>query len=485
VTVHENVSTPPYADRVDEMELGRKKRAASNGDAGMSKKDLRAAAVKEMNLEYALILVGSGAAILREGHDAYGEPEYKFMSIDAFKEWLRPQKVWTGDTYIGAAALWLNDEHRRQYDGLVFAPQQQARGNYYNLWRGFAVEPDPRGAAGCQRFLSHMADNVCDGDEKHFAWLMGWFAALVQNPTEKTGNAVVFKGPQGAGKTIVGRCMGELLGEHYTLVADPRYVTGRFNSHLINRLLLQLDEATWGGDHVATGKLKDLITGDYQLIEFKGKEPVSVRNYLRLMITSNNDWVVPAGMDERRFAVFDVGEKQMQNHAYFQAIEDEMRNGGAGALLHYLQHYDLSEINLRQIPTTAALFDQKLSSLTPEMSWWIDVLNEGSLPGDKAGEGSAPASQLFDSYIAHAHNRGVNRRGNAKQLGIFLAKHAPGRARKKRGLNLGGAGGPRVWWYDFPPLAKCRAEFCRIARYPVDWDEEDSEWSPDTTHAPP
>jgi hypothetical protein len=476
VTVNGDVQVPAYA--VGPLELGRKRRAVPPppDDAAEERpKDRRAAAVAEMNQEYAYILLGTGGAVLREGKDAYGDPEYKFLSMDAFKEWLRPQKVWTGSSYVSKSALWLNDEHRRQYAGLVFAPGG-AGSEYYNLWRKFAVEPTTTGS--CQRLVTHIADNVCRGDESLFAWVMGWFAAIFQRPTEKAGTALVLRGAQGSGKTIVGKIFGSLLGEHYTLVGDPRYVTGRFNAHLMNRLLLQLDEATWGGDHVATGKLKDLVTGDYQTIEFKGKEPVSVRNYLRLLITSNNDWVVPAGMDERRFAVLDIGDEQMQKSAYFQAIEDEISNGGAGRLLRYLLDYDLSEINLKQIPSTGALFEQKISSLSPEMSWWVDVLHEGTLPGDKHGEGSAPTQQLYRSYLEHAKERGVNRRGSDIQLGIFLHKYVPGLVKRRRSLGLGGTSRP--WWYDFPSLATCRAAFALAARYATEWpgDAEDN-WTAD------
>jgi hypothetical protein len=51
-----------------------------------------------------------------------------------------------------------------------------------------------------------------------------------------------------------------------------------------------------------------------------------VRNYLRILITGDSDWLVPAGFEERRFAVFDVGEDHL--HAYFAAIDAEMNAGG-------------------------------------------------------------------------------------------------------------------------------------------------------------
>jgi hypothetical protein len=216
--------------------------------------------------------------------------------------------------------------------------------------------------------------------------VIGWFADLVQHPGEKCGTALALRGRQGVGKTIVGKIVGSLLGEHYVAVSDPRYVTGRFNSHLVSALLLHADEGFWAGDHAAEGKIKDLVTGDFHFVEFKGREPIKIRNYVRLLVTGNPAWLVPAGMEERRFAVLDVGEDRMQDHRYFAAIEKQMAAGGRAALLDYLLKFDLSRVNLRQIPRTAALLDQKIASLSPEMSWLLDFLRAGQLPWGCDGE---------------------------------------------------------------------------------------------------
>jgi hypothetical protein len=68
-----------------------------------------------------------------------------------------------------------------------------------------------------------------------FNWVFGWFADIFQHPDTKCGTALVLRGPMGVGKTIVGDTFGQLLGAHYVQVADPRYVTGRFNAHLVVR----------------------------------------------------------------------------------------------------------------------------------------------------------------------------------------------------------------------------------------------------------
>src|SRR5207245_1865389 len=90
------------------------------------------------------------------------------------------------------------------------------------------------------------------------------------------------------------------------------------------------------------------------------------------------EWVIPAGKDERRFLVCDVADHVAQNHAYFREMDAELAAGGRELLLADLLEFDLSAVNLRQIPKTAALLQQKLQSLDPFHSWWFERLESGS-----------------------------------------------------------------------------------------------------------
>jgi Family of unknown function (DUF5906) len=185
-----------------------------------------------------------------------------------------------------------------------------------------------------------------------YQWVIGWCADIVQHPARKSSTSLVLRGFQGTGKTIFGKVIGSLLGPQYLPIADSRYIVGQFNSHLISCPLLHADESFWAGDHAAEGKLKHLVTGDWHMIELKGIEPIKVRNYVRLLVTGNQDWIVPAAKEERRFAVLDVGDKHREDHKYFAAIERQMEAGGREALLHHLLNFDLSQVNLRTIPKT-------------------------------------------------------------------------------------------------------------------------------------
>jgi hypothetical protein len=322
-----------------------------------------------------------------------------------------------------------------------------------------------------------MRDNICQENESIYEWVMGRFAQIFQYPEDKRDTSLAVRGKQGVGKTKVGEVIGSLLGigRHYLCVAEPRYVTGQFNSHMAQLLMLHADEAFWAGDRGAEGKLKDMISGKRHPIEFKGKEAIWVANYMRLFITGNPDWVVPAGWEERRFCVLDAGEKHIRDHPYFEAIDKEMNNGGREALLyHFLNNIDLSKINLREIPKTNALLDQKLASFSVEQDWWFDVLYRGELPQLENGC-ECLKSQLHDSYLHRMEKTG--RRGTPRatstKLGMFLSKVV--------GSGLDGTirDDKRKYKYRFPPLKECRERFAKLTQSTIAWEDPNAVWESD------
>ena len=65
-------------------------------------------------------------------------------------------------------------------------------------------------------------------DDALYLWVVGRFAEIAQRPDRKSGTALVIRGKQGTGKTIVGKVTGSLFREHCVLVADLRFIVGRF-----------------------------------------------------------------------------------------------------------------------------------------------------------------------------------------------------------------------------------------------------------------
>jgi hypothetical protein len=423
------------------------------------------AAVEDLNRRYAVVKVGNKVRVLQTD----GE-EISLLRRDDFATLLSNRRINESGRSIGIANLWLNSEYRRTYEGIVFEPGVQDVGANWNLWRGWAVEPKE---GDCSLFLQHVRENTCQGNEELYRWVIAWFADLFQNPREKPGTALVFGGKQGTGKTIVGTVIGKLLGKHYQLVASPHRVTGAFNAHMERCLLLQADEAFWAGDKQAEGTLKNLITSSHHHIERKGVEAVEVPNYVRLLVTSNSKWKVPAGLKERRFCVIEVGENRMQDKVFFGALDRQMRGGGYEALLHHLQTLDCSAIDLRTIPETAALFEEKVATLDPEEAWWLDILIKGYIPGDGTGEGEAPKHWIFEDYIRHAQNAGRRRRSSETTVGMFLKEYVPNISTDYLFRH-----GKKIPTYIFPSLAECRQTISRLAGYSGTWGAP-AEWEAD------
>jgi hypothetical protein len=137
------------------------------------------------------------------------------------------------------------------------------------------------------------------------------------------------------------------------------------------------------------------------------------------MMASNHAWVVPAGPTARRFAVFDVKNIRKDNRAYFNAIIDQMYNGGLAAMLHDLLHHGLNGFEVRTVPQTGALAEQKMHSLEPKAAWLLDILISGRVfDGDKFWRtvvATEDVQKLYASALRHAFDRSLK-----IKLGQFL-----------------------------------------------------------------
>lgn len=356
---------------------------------------------------------------------------------------------------------WISHPQRREYKTLVFSPGNDVPGSY-NLWKGFACEPRK---GDCQKFLTHIHDNICGGNEEYTTYMLGWLARMIQHPDSPGQTAIVLRGKQGTGKSFFVKQIGALLGRHFMQVSDPKHLVGSFNAHLRDTILLFGDEAFYAGDKKHESVLKMLITEEIITIESKGIDAEAAPNYVHCILASNSHWVVPAGPEERRFFVLDVGDSQQQNASYFRDIAEQMENGGREALLHYLLTYDLSGYEVRKIPKTEALREQKLLSLDSEEEWWYTKLVDGRLLFDKEGWPlEVMKDDVYADYIDYVAGQSVYRRANRTALGKFISRVCPEVGTKQKAVRLKKMTNDgyvteynaRPYFYLLPPLARCR-----------------------------
>lgn len=432
-----------------------------------------------LNINHAYVVAGGGDHILWETTDKNNREILEHLSMGAFQRKHAAWKMNAGKRDEAVTDLWMASTRRRSYDGLCFMPEQKSPERFFNMWRGFAYKPLPPDQQptkeqrdGVEKFLDHARCNVCRSEDSLYRWLIGYFAHLVQRPWEKPLVALVFRGGKGVGKNALVERIGALLGGHFLLTSNRRYLVGNFNGHLENCLLFALDEAFWSGDKQAEGQLKDLITGKEHVIEHKGKEPFRVENKTRIAIIGNEEWLVPSTADERRFAVFDVGDGRKQDRAFFDAMQTALESGGYRLLLRTLLDYDLTGIDLNDAPKTEALLDQKHATLDPFQQWWLDCLTEGRvLAGDfeTAWPGSVECERFRSAFRRYVKERNIRSRiPEDKSIGKTLRRVAGGLVNPSKARS--GDGFVNV--YKLPSLSDARGAWDRYIGHTVEWPEE-------------
>jgi hypothetical protein len=461
-------------------------------EAKLASADVMNAAIDKINEQHALVLLGDKTMILKL------DKGVRMITVSAFYQWFANRQMFvsratTDDTgnattknvRVKLGQAWMESPRRRQYDDVVFNPVDgEIPANHFNLWQGFAYKPLKCDQSKFNLFIEHIRENIANGDKDHFHWIMSWIAQIIQQPGDKLGSSLVLQNKKGTGKTLFAEILAQLFGKHATTIDDPHRLYGHFNSHLVSTIFLVLEEAFWAGDKKAEGRLKHLITGKTQSIEYKGKDTIDVRNYIRALILSDGNWTVPAGLEERRFGVFRGSDAHMQDTKYFAAIVRQIKQPGAmEGLMYYLKNYDISGVDLRNPPKTEALRSQKVLTLDHELSWWYTVLQNGVLPWGCDHVRSCPASRLFDHYVRHAMRQGVPRRSIETQIGVMLRKCMPqghelkrNHRGKYRSVMRDGVRPVDGSTYEFPPLADCRAAFDREALQPMEWDDKE-EWT--------
>ena len=315
--------------------------------------------------------------------------------------------------------------------GLRFLPglPQTESGDWWNTWTGWGVAPAPAGT--CELFNHHLRERVCGGSAEAFSYLWRWAAHIVQHPRQKPGVAVILQGAKGCGKSVVGDVLGRLVGaRHRAVLKEREHLLGRFNGHLADALLIQVEEAFWARDPKGEGTLKSLITEGQMLVERKGIDAVTAQSFCRVLVTSNESFVVPATVGERRFLVLRMTNPNIAG-PIVQAMMAELQVGGYARLMHELLETDLAGFDPTRCPATAALAEQIAQNLPPVEEWFGAETDAGELwqgyaTGDEGAEWvKVPAQQLRERFD----------RWNAKQRAGRVSDAAWSRELKRLGFH--------------------------------------------------
>jgi hypothetical protein len=347
-----------------------------------------------------------------------------------------------GTRKVTHADFWFTHEQRRQYETVVFKPGKEVEDSELNLWQGFSCEPKE---GDCQLILDFIKAIACAGDETHYEYLVNLLALGIQKPWQRWGVAVVCRGGQGTGKGSLAYFFGGLFGQHYRLINKAKHLTGEFNAHHRDALVMFADEAL-ATEPSAIGTLKSIITEPIIPIQPKGFDIENYPNYLKIIIASNHKNPVSIDVDDRRMFCLDFANDQKQQSVYFRALyKFYNEQGGKEAFLYHLKHLDIAGFNVYNVPHTKMWAEGKLASLPIEEAAILHLLEQGWFPGTQTKslrDYSCPAQILKEHLHSLAPKlRDVGPRALAavlKKLGC-VSKHT------NRGT---------VWWFEELPIMR-------------------------------
>jgi hypothetical protein len=341
---------------------------------------------------------------------------------------------------------------------------------YLNIFPGWPLKPKP----GAWPLLEwHLRHTVCGSSETEYGYLLDWFSHLVQEPAEKAGVALVLKGGKGWGKsTPFAKLLRKILGSGMMVLGNNNQLTGKFNEHLRDKLLVIVEESFWAGNRSDEGVLKHLISDSETAYEPKGYSVMAGASYIRVVMITNNEWAAPASADERRFflptmapASVTIDQAGGKKGAFFPKLYAEIEAGGAAAFLHHVANRRISS-GVVNVPDTPGLIEQKARSLHGVRAWLYEAMHEGAFRSDRAGEarlGAVPTvinfSAVFDSALRYA-SRGSADRGVKVQAQLALVEAFGELPQTADGLT-------------FPPLDSCRSMLDKYLGFKVRWPGQD------------
>ena len=374
--------------------------------------------------------------------------------------------TWSG---VEAPAFywWLAQDDKRVFSGVTFEPDpRKVPKGHLNLCRGFSVKPRAK-ADGWTVLADHILRNLCQGDSASRDFLLDWCAHLFQRPGVKIGVAPVLYGDKGCGKSLFTGVLAHCIGTDYSPVLDnPELLSGKFNAHLAEALLIRAEEAIHAKDPRHVSRMNNLITSVDFMIERKGIDPFMIKSKANLVMTTNARHSTPASGDERRYFVLHCGNGNRQDSQYFGALLRQLEDGGYAAFVHDLMRRDISGTDFSRPPATPMLSVQIAASFTGLDRWWASALTMGGLPfvqtPEMASEESlewpdsgpfeVPATLVQQSATAFARNYAGPPTPEA--VGKYLSAEITGLTKGRRQV-----GAERYRTYVFPPLEECRRDF--------------------------
>jgi hypothetical protein len=299
----------------------------------------------------------------------------------------------------------------------------------YSLFHGYKHKLlDECDMTKIAKFINHIREVVCGGDEKVFKYVCQWFAKLVQIPDAKIRTALVLFSRQGAGKNdAFTNILCELVGYSVKQLTNMDDIVGSFNAVLENHKLIVCDELndSQASKYLNMDALKGVITGISFRLNEKGLRKRTADNFANFIFSSNNRDAIRIDNHDGRYVFVDMSDKYCSKRdgvdnplskPYFDELFKEIDTSGfCDNLLTYFMKVDISDFVAEAIPETQSRKDAQEFSKSS-----VRLFVEEQIESFRLGYNCEDAYQTFREYC----QRNGFSQMNVKTFGLKVKEFA-------------------------------------------------------------
>jgi hypothetical protein len=289
-----------------------------------------------------------------------------------------------------------------QTPGIIVEYEGQAT---FNTYRPSTVTPIGGNMDIYGELVLHLAgEEDFEGRDFIYQWLAFGYQPIAKGLAPKMpGSALILYGNEGGGKGLLYQTMQALYGEHNCIKIGQGSIDGKHNAEVVNKLLVYaneiMDNPKYGKE--ALNKIKPWITDPEIAVEGKFETTRNYKNYMSMIIDSNEDNPMIVTEDSRRFSIFKSGKIDTRLSDKIVADLNGDRSKLA-AFAHFLKELSVT-IRFSQPFKTAARAEVALAYTPPEELFLKEIQQDGWLAVSWAwvsnGNPTKPRESFIGTYI--------------------------------------------------------------------------------------
>ena len=309
------------------------------------------------------------------------------------------------------------------YECKIFNPNPKN----FNLWSGFQAKQIDgyENDEGLALLKQMILDTWADGDINNYNYIISWFKGLIKNDINRV--ALVLISEQGTGKGWLCNFLRYIINSsNIAECCGVERIAQKHNTYVQNKRLVIINEMASTKEEFRNNfeKLKVFISELHLQIEPKGINSYTIDNIGNYILCSNHIDSILLEESDRRFAVFEVSKKYMQNKTYFENLTQKCYTQQTGdAFYSYLLNFE--EVDINTIPNTKAR--QEILNLSkPNVLKFLDFLKEEPLthfdPETNELENikEIKANELYEKYKTWCSQNGERNIITNTKFGLML-----------------------------------------------------------------